>query len=538
MLTLTCSSWVVGLAAALLPAAAGDEVKLLDDDGAAFDILGGTHMLLDTGRVVSLDGDVLVVGVPADDGVGANDVGTAVVFRRTDGSWAGEARLGAAVPEFDARFATSVAASGDVIVCGSPYADTSAAVDAGTASVFRWDGNDWLLEQTLEDADGHTSDLFGSSVAVDGDVLVVGAFADDPGGVTGQGSATVFRWNGAAWVEEQRLLAATGTSGDTFGHDVSMEGDVIAVGAPRRDAAHQDQGAVFVFRWDGATWQEEAELLASAGDMFDSLGRSVSISGGRVAAGAFAAQSQAGAASVFAWNGSAWSEQAALVKPAGEADDHFGSSVALDQDVLVVGARDDDVGSVHNQGSLDVFRWDGAQWLHTAELRASDGASSDHFGWGVEVEGETVVSTQPSDDDAGMDAGAVYVLGVPSSAWCDQGCALAGVNGDPSLVGEGSLVAGTPNAVNLTNAAPSALSGLFLALSSTPLPFKGGTLKPFPFLGDPSLSSTDLAGEIQLPFVMPPGVPAGTEIWAQFAIADAASIHGVALSSAILGVTP
>ena len=125
----------------------------------------------------------------------------------------------------------------------------------------------------------------------------------------------------------------------------------------------------------------------------------------------------------------------------------------------------------------------------------------------------------------------------PDDTWMDLECALAGVNGDPMLNGSGSLADGSNNQVELSNAAPSATAGLFLALASTPVPFKGGTLKPFPFF-DPVILITGAGGGITIPFVMPAGIPAGTELWVQWAIQDAAAIHGVALSNAILGVTP
>jgi endonuclease/exonuclease/phosphatase family metal-dependent hydrolase len=124
-----------------------------------------------------------------------------------------------------------------------------------------------------------------------------------------------------------------------------------------------------------------------------------------------------------------------------------------------------------------------------------------------------------------------------SEAWSDQGCALAGVSGDPALVGSGPLSGGSDNAADLSNAAPSATAGLFLALAGSAVPFKGGTLKPFPFF-DPVILNTSPAGEIPVPFVMPLGLPAGTELWVQWAIQDAAAVKGVALSNAILGVTP
>ena len=123
------------------------------------------------------------------------------------------------------------------------------------------------------------------------------------------------------------------------------------------------------------------------------------------------------------------------------------------------------------------------------------------------------------------------------NAWTDEGCALAGVSGSPSLEGSGDLSAGSSNSVDLTNAAPNATAGLFLGFGSIPLPFKGGTLKPNPFV-TPVFVSTSPAGAIPLSFVMPAGIPAGGEIWVQWAIVDAAAIYGVSLSNAVLGITP
>ncbi|RKY21261.1 MAG: hypothetical protein DRQ55_04975 [Planctomycetota bacterium] len=128
---------------------------------------------------------------------------------------------------------------------------------------------------------------------------------------------------------------------------------------------------------------------------------------------------------------------------------------------------------------------------------------------------------------------------VDGSAWSDIGSALAGVDGDPRLIGTGDLSDGSANSVELAHAAPGALTGLFLALGpTTPVPFKGGTLQPVPLLIEPILLPSSPTGTLSLPFVMPAGLPAGAELVVQMAIQDGAAIHGVALSNAIRGVTP
>jgi hypothetical protein len=124
------------------------------------------------------------------------------------------------------------------------------------------------------------------------------------------------------------------------------------------------------------------------------------------------------------------------------------------------------------------------------------------------------------------------------STWTDKGSALAGVAGNPKLAGTGSLAAGSANTLTLVRAKPASTAGLFLSLTGGAVPFKGGTLVPFPFLIAPVVLPTSGTGAIVLPFTMPAGVPAGTGLWMQYAIQDPAAVKGIALSNALLGVTP
>jgi hypothetical protein len=128
-------------------------------------------------------------------------------------------------------------------------------------------------------------------------------------------------------------------------------------------------------------------------------------------------------------------------------------------------------------------------------------------------------------------------IAVVMPTWTDTGGALAGVVGNPKLSGSGDLSSGSPNALTLARAAPNAVAGLFIAFASTPVPFKGGLLQPFPFL-PPVLLTTGPNGGLALPFVMPAGAPSGTEVWLQYAIQDAAAVQGVALSNGLVGETP
>ena len=123
------------------------------------------------------------------------------------------------------------------------------------------------------------------------------------------------------------------------------------------------------------------------------------------------------------------------------------------------------------------------------------------------------------------------------SAWSDLGFALAGVNGDPSLTGSGTLLPGSSNSLELTGAAPAAICGLFLSDTATPAGFKGGTLVPIPVLLVIDLV-TDGAGEVTLPFTWPATGANPATLVLQYAISDSAAVKNVALSNALQGDAP
>ena len=129
-------------------------------------------------------------------------------------------------------------------------------------------------------------------------------------------------------------------------------------------------------------------------------------------------------------------------------------------------------------------------------------------------------------------------LDVAELVWTNLGSSLSGVSGIPALAGTGTLQPGSPAKISLTSAKPSAAGLLFVALSSTPAPFKGGVLVTNPISLLLALA-TDASGEAELSVKKwPAGVPSATSLYFQFAVSDAAAVHGVALSNAVLGITP
>ena len=320
-----------------------------------------------------------------------------------------EAKLLASDPDDDDRFGQAVALHGDVALVGA-FKHDDVGLNSGSAYVFRRSGTNWPEEAELLASDGSSQDRFGWSVAISGDLAVVGAREDDDGG-SNSGSAYVFRFNGVAWVEETKLTASDAAADDEFGVSVAIDGDTVVVGANLDDHVAVDAGAAYVFRHNGLAWVEEAKLVASDPEMGDHLGESVGVSGDVAIAGAPLEDQgggSSGAAYVFRRSGTTWTQGLKLASGDLQGNDRFGHSVAASGDAVLVGAMNSDENG-SSSGSAYVFRFDGVNWNEEQELSASDGTFADFFGWSVSIDGDVAAVGAQLEDGTASDSGSAYV---------------------------------------------------------------------------------------------------------------------------------
>ena len=290
-------------------------------------------------------------------------------------------------------------------------------------------------------------DKFGYSVAVDGDIAVVGAHrdnADESSGIVDSGAAYVFtRSGGVVWDAGVKLTASDGAPYDNFGISVAVDGNTLVIGAPGDDDNGTDSGSAYVFTKDpdSGEWTRKAKLTASDGEALDYFGHSVAVSGNTVLVGAYLDDREetdtetgledSGSVYVFLKPSSTgWADGNETVKLAAAAadDDNFGTSVALDGNTAVIGAPgDDDKGT--DSGSAYFFTRDGlGNWDAGVELTADDGKPGDSFGISVTVDGDTAVvgayqhdpiapDSDPNSPSYLLDAGAAYVFTKNSDGW-------------------------------------------------------------------------------------------------------------------------
>ena len=268
-------------------------------------------------------------------------------------------------------------------------------------------------------------DYFGWSVAVDGDVAVVGAPGDElefrlPG------SAYVFTRESGVWTRVADLTATDGSNGDRFGVSVAVDGDTIVISAKRHGVDDVQHGAVYVFTKPASGWAdviETAKLTASDGADEDRFGAKVALAGNTIVVGAphdddGGEMSSVGSAYVYIKPESGWvdaTEDTKLTASDGDESHQFGRSVATDGTTVVVGAplneRDD-----FPSGSAYVFVRPDGGWApadETGMLTPSYGAVNNQFGSSIAVAGDYIVVGGVGDGEVRANGGAAYLYAEP-----------------------------------------------------------------------------------------------------------------------------
>jgi hypothetical protein len=320
-----------------------EQAKLRAGDAASDDLFGVS---------VSLDADTALIGAPNESRTGAAYIYT----RNGSGEWSEQAKLLAGDASRSDRFGHSVALTGDTAVIGAWEADSNGLINNGAAYVFTRDVTGaWSEQAKLLASDAASMDYFGQSVAVDGNTVLVGAESESSNGLLRNGAAYVFtRDASGAWSEQAKLLAVDRAAGDLFGRSVAIDGDTALIGAFAKDSTGlENNGAAYVFtRSMSGEWAEQAKLLPSETTSGDLFGSSVALDGDTALIGAWGGYINA---YVFERDaGGTWSEKARLLAIDAASEERYAEDVALSRATAIAGAATDPTFSPY-EGAAYVF---------------------------------------------------------------------------------------------------------------------------------------------------------------------------------------
>lgn len=394
------ASWAMGVTYVFVDEGDGAwsfDQQLVSEDAMSNDFAG---------LGLALDAGIVVVGVPADDERG-NDAGAAVVYELQGAKgWSETATLLASDGTGATGAGGASAIFNNIAIVGAP----SQWSGPGTATVFeRGVEGDWSETAVLSDGTGEFGTLFGYAVTVSEETVIVGARGLD--GHTGR-SFVFDRDTDGDWVESQVLITSDASSGDRAGWSIASDADVAVIGAVFGDSGFSDAGSAYVFeRNEVGVWAETAAVAADDGEYGDHFGESVAVSGGRIVVGSVYDDdlgNDSGGVYVFDRDlDGEWGQSAKLVASDGVDDQQFGTVVACFDDLVVVGAP----GYGETQGAVYVFEYIvGFGWLEVAKLAATNGGGGDLFGCSIACDNNQIIVGDRLDDDTPWDAGAIYLF--------------------------------------------------------------------------------------------------------------------------------
>jgi hypothetical protein len=354
-------------------------------------IAGGGYF----GTSVSSDGQSLLIGAGGHDVNGPYSGAANVYVKDHQGQWLIQQKLLSNDGSDGDHFGDSVAIDGNTAIV--------AATSTLSAYIFERDVQDNWIQKAKFTADIPTWPNAGVSVAVQGDIALLGA-AGPAGGSTFGGRAYVFKRSAQGiWSQEATLISSGSTNNDTFGFSVAVNGSLAVVGAPREALV----GAAYIFtRKTQGSWSESARLLSDDGLSFTDFGQTVSTDGTTVVVGA--PDSASGSVFVFSEQQErGWSKTQQLFPSDGSQTNDFGYSVSLNGDQILVGAK----GDMFSTGAAYVFNKNiQGEWSESAKLVAADGWQYDGFGWSVQASNGLYLIGAPYDDTPLSNEGSAYII--------------------------------------------------------------------------------------------------------------------------------
>ncbi|NNE25474.1 MAG: hypothetical protein HKN09_01405 [Saprospiraceae bacterium] len=363
-----------------------NETKLITSDGAT------NHFL---GRSVSVSGDSIVAGVPS---INAYK-GKTYLFEYSGSSW-NESQIEASDGLSGDQFGHKVSILNGTILSSSLYQPDNG-INVGAAYLYEQAGGS-LSETRFDPSDAFPADQFGYDLRLDSLYMVVGAHDDYDGGVKA-GAAHIYEWNGSSWLFKTKLLAGDADPYSEFGYAVDVFENRVLIGAPGDDDSFTNAGSIYIYDWDGSTWQETklTNSTASAGARF---GNSVALYNNRAVVGNIESE-----VFVFEFDNGTWSETDIIIGSNTISDDRFGYGLDLYEDRILVGARYNDA-VAYNAGSAYVFDYDGTNWNETI-VNGSDISGSNYYGWQVAINEDILVVGSPGF------GGSAYVFEYDGTNW-------------------------------------------------------------------------------------------------------------------------
>jgi len=364
------------------------------------------------GTSIVIDGNRAVVGAPNEGDFGA----VYILERNLNGDWIEVLRIeDSNKVQFD-RFGQSVALDGDLLVVGVPGHNIGATTDAGKLMVYERDmSGNWPLKTTLTDQATSNFAQLGQSAAIDSNVIVAGATGYSTSGINFMGRVAVFEEQAGSWSYETGFTPTTSAAANNafMGTDVAIQGNRFLVSIP-------SQGTVRVYE-KTTNWSLSTSLIDPSGNSSSYFGVVLDLDGDKAIIGA-PNFNNIGAALLYQYiSPNSWVLTDTFIPPVPTVMDQFGSDVDLKGNQLLIGANFEDedangANTLSDAGAAYLYEFDGSTWSFNQKLVSSDRENYDEFGFQLALGNDyaLVAAPQEEHDTAGLNmlskAGSLYAF--------------------------------------------------------------------------------------------------------------------------------
>ncbi len=375
------------------------------------------------GVSVSLSGNRALIGAEYDLSSGER-TGSAYVYDFDGANWIQSQKLTGTDNERIKNFGNSVSINGNRLFVGAYASGEVYNVHepnphgAGAIFIFENSGTQWLQSQKIVANDDHDIIGFGRTFSIFGERLLVGASWGENDTPQQFGAAYVFDYDGQTWQQSYKIISNNLVVGDKFGVSVSLGPDRALIGAYRDSELSSYAGAAYIFDFDGLNWNQTQKLTADGSVLQRNFGRVVNLSGNQAMVSI--SYGRSGSVNetvyVFKYNGSTWQQAQKIVPSDGDTPKSYASSIALTNEHVLVGAFTDNEFD-EAAGSVYVYQKQEELWTQRQKLAGDDGAAKDYFGGRVSIDGNFALISATGDDILGSSSGAVYVYEYDGKNW-------------------------------------------------------------------------------------------------------------------------
>ncbi len=350
------------------------------------------------GSSVAVDTQVMIVGAPTSGPT--TGPGSAYLYDLNSGGML--FTLTPSDSTVDDRFGSSVAVNNTAII-GATFGGSDVSSIAGAAYLF--DVNTGYELFKLNPSDTEALDRFGSSVAITGNTAVIGAWSDNTAAGVDAGSAYIF--DTTTGNELAKLTASDASPGAWFGSAVAVAGNTAVIGAYHDSATGIESGAAYIF--DTVTGTQTFKLTPHDATPGAHFGWSVATGNGLAVIGSPTSDSSPGPGAAYIFDQNTGQQLLKLTASDTTVGDRFGTSVAIGQNIAIIGATLAATDASNLAGAAYIFDLTTGQQL--AKLTASDSQAIDYFGGSVTINDNTAVIGAHGNNTAdGVDAGAAYLF--------------------------------------------------------------------------------------------------------------------------------